>query len=158
MQLYKILLISLVLSSTCFAAGKKTRKVTVVPKYSTEHILKEILAYKNIEFRADVPLPSVTMESKASLKQFQDEIEPQWHMRPAVITNAYIVNYNKIYLNDDKAYYDKVERCIDDSLAHELTHYIQVKYLGKSLEDDESLEWDAVDTQTWFREQFCKIK
>lgn len=157
MRLFKILIISFILSSVALAAAKKPRKVTIVPKFSTERILTEILAYKSLEFRADLQIPTVILESKASIKQFQDEIELQWHMRPTMITNAYVVNYNKIYLTDDKAYYDKVGRCIDDSLAHELTHYIQVKYKGWSLDGDEGLEWDAVEVQTWFREKFCKI-
>ncbi len=45
---------------------------------------------------------------------------------------------------------------MDDSLAHELVHYVQVKYQKFDL-NDESLEWDAVDIQTAFREKFCPV-
>jgi hypothetical protein len=58
---------------------------------------------------------------------------------------------------DDAAYYTQLRRCIDDSLAHELTHYVQVVYQGWVLDGfDDSIEFNAIDVQTWFREQFCR--
>lgn len=122
---------------------------------SPDSILRAILSYKQLDHRPEIPMPTIIMASKADLKKFQDEVESQWNMRPKLISNVFIVSVNKIYLNDDKSYYDRVKRCIDDSLAHELTHYIQAKYRGWSLDDD-SLESDAIDTQTWFRSTYCK--
>lgn len=127
---------------------------TVKPMHTTQFILERILEYKNLTFQSEIPMPEVVLSSKALLKDFQDDIEPQWGIRPDVITNAYVVRLNKIYLYDDKAYYAEHGRCIDDSLAHELAHYVQVQYRKWDLNDD-SLEWDAIDTQTWFRSQHC---
>ncbi len=125
-------------------------------KYSLDFILQQVLIKKNIPFRADLEIPKLFVESKTPLKQFQDAVEQQWGFRPDIITNAYVVQSNEIYLLDEAAYYDQTKRCIDDSLAHELTHYVQVKYKKYDL-NDESLEWDAVEIQTWFRETFCKL-
>lgn len=127
---------------------------TVKPAYSSHFILTRILEYKNLSFKPEIPLPTVLFSSEANLKEFQDDVEPQWGFRPDVITNAYIAHLNKIYLYDDKAYYAEHQRCIDDSLAHELAHYVQVQYRKWDL-SDESLEWDAIDTQNWFRSQHC---
>lgn len=128
---------------------------TVKPIYSAHFILTRILEYKNLSFNPEIPLPTVRLSSAANLKQFQDDVEPQWGFRPDFITNAYIVHLNKIYLYDNKAYYSEHQRCIDDSLAHELAHYVQVQYRKWDLNDD-SLEWDAIDTQNWFRSQYCQ--
>lgn len=140
-------------STTRAEAAKNIAKL----KYSPEFILKAILEHKSLEFRPEVPLPTVVASSESDLKSFQDDVEPQWGQRPDEITNVFVVHKNKIYISDEKAYYDKTERCMDDSMAHELTHYIQVKYRGWSLNDD-SLEWDAIDTQTWFREKYCSVR
>lgn len=130
---------------------------TAVLKYSPEFILNQVLEKKHLTFDSKKPIPNVLFASQVPLKQFQDDVEPQWNFRPDVITNVYVLNQNKIYLMDDAAYYDKTGRCMDDSLAHELTHYVQVVYQGWDIAD-ESLEWDAVDIQTWFRETYCQDK
>ena len=139
--------------STSISSAEPVKKVATL-KYSPEFILKVILEHKTLDFRPDVPMSELMVSSKALLKNFQDDVDPQWGMRLADITNVFVILKNKIYVSDEKAYYDKTGRCIDDSLAHELTHYIQVKYRGWNLDDD-SLEWDAIDTQSWFREKYC---
>lgn len=124
-------------------------------RYSPEFILNKVLEKKRQTFDSQKAPPKILFASKVSLKEFQDDVESQWNFRPDVITNVYVLNKNKIYLMDDAAYYEKTGRCMDDSLAHELTHYVQVVYLQWDIAD-ESLEWDAVDVQTWFRETYCK--
>ncbi len=125
-------------------------------KYSAQCIFIAIMNHKKIVLKEEVPFPSVYVASKTPLKQFQDAVEPQWGMRPGAFLNAYIVEKNEIYLLDDANYYEKTGRFLDDSLAHELTHYIQVKYQNASLNEDETLETDAVFEQTWFRETYMK--
>lgn len=100
-------------------------------------------------------MPKVFVESKTSLKQFQDAIESQWGQRPEIFTNAYAVKNNEIYLLDDAGYYRRLKRCMDDSLAHEYVHYIQAKYQNYDL-NDEFLEMEAIEHQTKFREEFCQ--
>ncbi|MBI4374950.1 MAG: hypothetical protein HY549_00720 [Elusimicrobia bacterium] len=67
---------------------------------------------------------------------------------------------------DEAAYYRRLKRSIDDSLAHELAHFIQVRYRGARLEQDPMLEEEAIHVQVWFRETFvpdgadspCRLK
>lgn len=125
------------------------------PKDATKVIMERILTYKNLIFDPLKPIPEIRYSSETELIDFQNDIEPQWGFKPNVITNAFIWKQNRIYLLDDSKYYESTSRCIDDSLAHELTHFIQYAYRGWDL-NDESLEWDAVDTQTWYRENYCQ--
>lgn len=68
--------------------------------------------------------------------------------------NMYVVKTDEIYLNDSASSYGRHGRIIDDSLAHEYAHYVQVVYEGADRENDpnDALESDAVAVQTWFRE------
>lgn len=124
-------------------------------KYALDFLIDKTLEKKRQTRRADIALPTFHFQSKTSLKQFQDAIEKQWGFRPDVITNAFAVENNEIYIMDDAEYYRRQNRCMDDSVVHELVHYVQVKYLNWDL-NDESLEWDAIEIQTQFREEFCK--
>ncbi len=127
----------------------------VRPMAAAEVILQRILDHKSLSFDPLRLIPVIRYSSETSLSEFQKDIEPQWGFKPNVITNAFIWKLNRIYLLDDAKYYTSTGRCIDDSLAHELTHFIQYAYRGWDL-NDESLEWDAIDTQTWYRETYCK--
>jgi hypothetical protein len=140
-------------SSLLASTAAMTTK-TVKLKYDLNFILEKVLSYKHLEANSSIINPIIYLKSKTPLKQFQDAIESQWGQRPKEFTNAYAVKNNEIYLLDDADYYKKTERFIDDSLAHELTHFVQVKYQNFDI-NDESLEWDAVDIQTWFRDNFC---
>ncbi len=122
--------------------------------YSTEVILDYVLAKKKLTRDQQIPLPELRLKSDTALEVFQISLAEQWNFLPEFFTNAYSVKTNRIFLMDDKSYYEQFDRCIDDSLAHELTHYVQVMYKKWDLED-ESLEWDAIDIQTQFREDFC---
>lgn len=123
---------------------------------SVEFILQQVLLKKNQTFNPNKAVPVIFYQSQTPLSQFQDALETQWGFRPDVFTNAYAFKRNEIYMLDEAAYYHEHQRCMDDSVAHELTHYVQAQYQGFDL-NDESLEWDAIDVQTWFRENFCKF-
>lgn len=125
-------------------------------KYSTDFLLEKVLEKKNLKKRSDIPLPVFFYASNTSLVQFQDAIEKQWGFRPDMITNAFAAINNEIYILDEAEYYKKSGRCMDDSVVHELVHYVQVKYLNWDL-NDESLEWDAIDIQSAFRDEFCPV-
>lgn len=124
-------------------------------KYPLDFLLQKVLERKHQIKRDDVPFPKFYFESKTPLKQFQDAIEKQWGMRPDKFSNAFAIDNNEVYISDDANYYRRTGRCMDDSAVHELVHYVQVKYLNWDI-FDESLEWEAVDIQTEFREEFCK--
>jgi hypothetical protein len=53
---------------------------------------------------------------------------------------------------DDPGYYRRIRRTLDESLAHEFAHYLQVRYFASNLVD-ESCETQAVSIQIAFREE-----
>ena len=146
---------SVILLSAIAVFAKQPKKLPpAVLKYTISDVFQFVLTAKKQQLNQNIPFPQIYYKSKTPLKQFQDAIEKQWGQRPNEITNAFADSNNEIYLLDDADYYIKSERCMDDSLAHELTHYIQSKYQKFDM-NDESLEWDAVDIQTQFREKYC---
>ena len=138
-----------------FAAAREARekREPARPRYDTACILSAVASQMGVTLRGDVPVPQVFYGSNTPLKQLQDAVEPQWGFRPDVFANVYVFARNEIYLWDDAAYYVRMKRSIDDSLAHELVHFIQVKYQNASFAGGgEDLESQAVHVQTWFRE------
>jgi hypothetical protein len=119
-------------------------------RFEPQFVLAEVARRMNITLRPEVPVPAVFLESSTPLRQFQDAIAAQWQFRPHVFANAYAVGRNEIYLIDDASYYKRVGRTIDDSLAHEFAHYLQVRYLNADLEDP-SLETEAIAVQHEFQ-------
>jgi hypothetical protein len=102
----------------------------------------------------DEPLPVVRLASRTPLARFREAMAPQWGFRPHIIVNAYALATNEIYLDDASDYYKRLGRTLDDSLAHELVHYLQVHYRGLDL-TDESCETEAVSIQTAYRERLA---
>lgn len=147
----KLILLLSLCSSTLVLGAPKPAEL----KYPVEFIFQKVLEKKRQVKNDNLPFPKVFYASTTPLSQFQDAMEKQWGFRPDIITNAYSVTNNEVYLLDEAAYYTKHGRCMDDSLAHELAHYVQVVYLNWDL-NDESLEWDAVAIQTEFRDEYCK--
>jgi len=43
-----------------------------------------------------------------------------------MFANVYVMARNEIYLMDDAGYYRRIRRTLDESLAHEFAHYLQV--------------------------------
>jgi hypothetical protein len=118
-------------------------------------ILEAVAQRMQVTLRPDVPMPAIYVESATPLRQFQDAIEVQWRARPSLVTNAYAIGRNEIYLSDDAAFYGRLGRTLDDSLAHELVHYIQAKYLNDDLSSD-WCEGQAAEIQHWFRAAFVE--
>ena len=151
-----ILLIGLAVDASASTSAQNPANLI----YSQQFILNQVLLLKNLKLDDTKILPTLRFESQTLLKDFQDAIEKQWHMRPDFFSSAYAVLQNTIYLIDEDAYYKRTQRCMDDSLAHELTHYVQVQYQGADLLnaadiDIDGYEMDAIDVQTRFREKFC---
>jgi hypothetical protein len=59
--------------------------------------------------------------------------EAQWRLEPRSVSTTYAIARNEIYLLDDASYYVRYRRTLDDSLAHELVHYLQATYLKEDL-------------------------
>lgn len=104
-------------------------------------------------------LPAIRVESETPLVEFLTAVKPQ---DPSVdrFSNFYSVSANRIFLIDEAAYYARFaktsRRSMDDSLAHEFVHYLQVKYLGYSVADlaTDDAEHMAVAYQTSFRDRY----
>jgi hypothetical protein len=127
------------------------------PKYDLQCIFTGVLAVMGLAAKPDAAMPPLYLEDKTPLKQFQDAVEPQWQMRPDRFLNVYVSERNEIYVLNEAEYYQRVGRFVDDSIAHELTHYVQVKYKGIRIEDfDDSMEGEAISVQTEFRERYMK--
>ena len=139
--------------SLCFnvhdASAGGARTATVTLRLDPYVILQQVARQMNIKLRPDVPLPKIFLESSTPLRQFQQAIASQWKFRPHVFANAYAAERNEIYLSDDARYYKKRNRTLDDSLAHEFVHYIQVRYRNNDLADD-SCEMEAIAQQLSF--------
>lgn len=129
------------------AGGARVAPVTL--RLDPYVILHQVARQMNVTLRPDVPLPKIFLESNTPLRQFQEAISPQWKFRPHVFANAYAAERNEIYLSDDARYYKKRNRTLDDSLAHEFVHYIQVRYRNDDLAD-ESCEMEAIAQQLAF--------
>lgn len=108
--------------------------------------LEYVARAMGVKLRSEMPLPTIHLASVTPLARFQDAIEAQWGFRPHLIANAYVVARNEIYLDDSADYYRRRGRTLDDSLAHELVHYLQAQYLHQDLGDD-SCEMEAVVIQ-----------
>ena len=124
-------------------------------RYSPECILKVILSYRKIEFRPDIKIPRIRYESQTTLAELNQALYPsQWSTPAKYFSNAYAYKngLNEIFLTDNAAYYKKHDRYIDDSLAHELFHFIQIKYKNMDITTDDFAEFDAIFVQNWFRD------
>jgi hypothetical protein len=102
--------------------------------------------------REEVPLPVILLASETPLKRFQNAVAQQWHVLPPRVFNAYVAATNEIYLDDTSDYYARRKCTLDDSLAHELVHYVQARYRGDDLSSD-AAELEAVTLQRAFRER-----
>lgn len=98
-------------------------------------------------------LPVVRLESETPFAEFARDIAPQ-HPDPQAFSNFFAAAANKIFLIDDAGYYRSMDRVIEDSLAHEWTHYLQVRYLGYTVAElaSDDAEMMAVEYQSWYRE------
>jgi len=126
-------------------------------RFDPQFVLEVVAERMQVKLRADVPLPAVFVESTTPLRQYQDAMEAQWRFRPPLVSNAYSIERNEIYLSDDAGFYRRLKRTIDDSLAHELVHYIQARYFGEDLSTD-GCEVQAVEVQRWFRDEYALAK
>jgi hypothetical protein len=82
------------------AAGETDRAVQPAKlRFDPQFILAEVARRMNVTLRPEVPLPAIFFESTTPLRQFQDAIAPQWHIRPHVFANAYSAARNEIYLS-----------------------------------------------------------
>lgn len=136
------------------AAHRQTPSVAL--RVGVEATLEWVAGSMGVTLREDEPVPAIRLASETPLKRFQDAVAPQWHFRPPRVFNAYVVATNEIYLDDTSGYYARRKCSLDDSLAHELVHYLQVRYRGDDLSSD-AAELEAVTVQREFRERTAAV-
>lgn len=113
-------------------------------------VLAQVAERLGVRLDPAIAPPALHLESATPLAQFRAAIAAQWGFRPHAFGNAYAIERNEIYLIDEPGYYARLGRSLDESLAHELAHYVQVRYLGADLAVP-SWEDEAIAVQTWFR-------
>jgi hypothetical protein len=121
-------------------------------QYDPQFILEAVAERMGVALRPDIPPPAIRFESRTALERLQAAAERQWGFRPAVFTTTYATATNEVYLIDEARLYEQYGGTLDDSLAHELVHYIQAHYLGDRFTTDWS-EAEAVAIQHWFRHE-----
>lgn len=139
-------LLASVLACLAFAAGAAE---PIRLRFEPAVILQAVARQMNVTLRPDVPLPTILLASATPLARFQEAIAAQWKFRPPMYANAYVVARNEIYLMDDPDYYRRLGRTLDESLAHEFAHYLQVHYFKADLADP-GCETDAIAVQALF--------
>jgi hypothetical protein len=124
-------------------------------QHDPQFILETVARRMSITLRPDLPPPAIRLESRTPLERLQAAAARQWGFRPHVFTTTYASAGNEIFLIDDPVLYARYGGTPDDSLAHELVHYLQARYRR----DDFSSDWsesEAVAIQTWFRRQYME--
>lgn len=141
------------------------------------HLAFELGRHRGPEFEAALrgaatggDLPRVRRMSATPVADFRRALERQYAdagyadsarlAASAQFSNLYAVASNEIYLVDDPAYYARLGagRSVEDSLAHEYVHFIQVRYYGYSTKDlaHEGAESQAVEYQGWYRDEYSR--
>lgn len=149
-----VLLATLLLSK---AGAKPPTELGQRLRAETPCILQAILESRSKKIDPTLPLPQIILDEETDLSEYQDDVEPQWNFRPDVVVNVFVAHRNKIYLFTDEKYYAPRGRFVEDSLAHELYHYVQVHYDKVPVDQFSDFEEvAAVEVQTEFRERFHK--
>ena len=150
----RILLSAVALGLLMTTTAKAETPATL--RFPLECTLAAIAKKRNVQLSKDIPLPTLYHESTTSFETFKKAVMQQGHDFPQEFSNAYVYvqGKNDIFLIDSPSYYARHSRFIDDSLAHELVHYVQVRYQKYDLSAEEFAELEAVDLQTWYRDTY----
>ena len=144
-------------------ADKWNAEVTARLRYDETCILRLVAAEMEIPLKKEVSLPAVYFGSKVPFAQFLAAYRTQSNAEPTQVLNMYMLNSNEIYISDKASNYASFGRSMDDSLAHEYVHYLQVKYRGYTVRDfvedfEDSLENQAIRYQVSFREKYIVVE
>ena len=126
-------------------------------RFEPQATLEAVALRMGVTLRREVPQPRIRLESVTPIDSFRNAVEAQWGGRPKRFSNAYVPATNEIYLIDDPEYYAANGRTIDDSLAHELVHFLQTRYRHAS-PAGEFQELEAVAIQRWFRSEHMRTR
>ncbi|TBR17071.1 hypothetical protein EPO15_17775 [bacterium] len=128
---------------------------TAAPAFKPECVLAAVAGRKGVVLDPARPLPMVLFASSIPVSRYREAAKEQLGgMEVDTVLNMYVVKTDEIYIQDAAANYGRFGRTIDDSVAHEFGHYLQVVYDKADVANDanDSLESEAVALQTWFRE------
>lgn len=118
-------------------------------RFDTAFVLERVADLLGATLRPDRAPPVVRLESATPLAEFRDAMAAQWGFVPPAFSNGYAIARNEIFLIDDPSHYARLGRTIDDALAHELAHYVQVRYFDADLHAP-TWEQEAIAVQAWF--------
>jgi hypothetical protein len=150
-------MIKAIFLSILILAPAASQYLPAAPIISARDCILTLVAEKmEIHLKPEIAKPRIRPQTVTSLQEFQDSIEEFWHFRPDAFTNVYNPIRNEIFIMTERAYYERHERSVYDSLAHELTHYIQKEYLNADFSNGDDMTWemDAVYYQNWFRDTY----
>jgi hypothetical protein len=122
-------------------------------QHDPQFILEAVAGRMGVRLRPDLAPPAILLESRTPLRRLQAAAEKHWGFQPTVFASMYAPASNEVYLIDEATLYERHQATLDDSLAHELVHYLQANYLRDRFNTDWS-EVEAVAIQNWFREEF----
>jgi len=148
---------ALVIGLSLASAANHASAVPPELRLDLQTTLELVARRMNIKLEPDIPLPRIRLESATPIERFRDAVETQWGSRPARFSNAFVPATNEVYLIDDPDYYAATGRTLDDSLAHELVHYLQTCYRHANVAG-EFQELEAVEIQSWFRAEQMRTK
>jgi hypothetical protein len=133
----------------------------ILPASELEHVRNSVpcvldfVLKKNWKtFDSAIPLPRVVFSHEVTVEEFNKSVASPYTYYPTV-QNAFVPKENTIYLDSRTVVYEKYGKTLIDSLAHELTHYVQHFYWHYTEEDaySDGAESLAVRTQFAFREE-----
>lgn len=134
------------------AAAPETAKIAFKP----ECVLAAVAGRKGVTLDPSRRPPMVLFASMIPVSRYREAAKEQLGgMDVEMVLNMYVVKTDEIYIQDAAGNYGKFGRTIDDSVAHEFGHYLQVVYGKADMANDanDELEGEAVRLQTWFREE-----
>lgn len=141
-----------VLSLPALAAAPAPAKIA----YKPDCVLAAVAARKGVTLDPARKPPMVLFASMIPVSRYREAAKEQLGgMEVDTVLNMYVVKTDEIYIQDAASNYGRHGRTIDDSVAHEFGHYLQVVYGKADMANDvnDELEGEAVRLQTWFREE-----
>ena len=124
-----------------------------VLRFEQDCILQAVTIHMGVSLRGTVAPPAVSLSSATPPAAFQKAAQAEWDVMTDRLTNAYFAGRNWIFLIDTHSLYQQ-GRTLDDSLAHEYAHFLQVRYRAVNPAHNDRNEREAIAVEHWFRATF----
>ena len=125
-------------------------------QYDARCIFEAVADFKKVKLGNSIPLPRIRLASETPHEEFLAAAKEQLGgEKPEIMLHMYVAKTNEIYLNDASSMF-RPGRTIDDVLAHEFVHFLQVRYQGETDGTADWIEQEAVFIQLRFRAEFVQ--